>query len=124
MSPYDPKTDQKQFRDSEGKVITKPPNVQSSPQSKINYQRNKDFKYTECPPKVKQTTEPTENEKEPFRTGNSHLEVFNSHYNTFFDANIKKAEGDKVMTRSASHEGPFKPSCRSLNKAFTPVVYK
>ena len=55
ISPFDPKTDQKNYRDSDGKVITQPPNVQASLQSKISYGKNKQFKYTECPPSKQPT---------------------------------------------------------------------
>ena len=50
ISPFDPKSDQKNYRDSDGKVITHPSNVVISPQSKISFNKNKQFKYTECPP--------------------------------------------------------------------------
>jgi hypothetical protein len=56
ISPYDPSKVNKSYRDADGKVITKPPNVQTNPQSKITYTLNKNFKYTECPPQVKQKT--------------------------------------------------------------------
>jgi|LakMenE18May11ns_1017448.scaffolds.fasta_scaffold9453340_2 hypothetical protein len=29
-----------------------------------------------------------------------------------------------MLTKSMSHEGPFKPSCISRSKDFTPIVYK
>lgn len=41
MSPFDPKTDKKNYRDSDGKVITKQPNIQTNPPSKLNYNRSK-----------------------------------------------------------------------------------
>ena len=50
MSPFDPKKDQKNYRDSDGKVIVQQPNVVTSPASKISYNRSKEFKYVECPP--------------------------------------------------------------------------
>ncbi len=50
MSPHDSKNDNKNYRDADGKVIVKQPNVLTSPQSKITYLQNKKFKYEECPP--------------------------------------------------------------------------
>lgn len=47
ISPFDPKKDQKNYRDSDGKVIVQQPNVQTSLTSKISYNKSKEFKYTE-----------------------------------------------------------------------------
>lgn len=49
ISPYDASKVNKNHRDADGKVITQPSNVLISPQSKITYNLNKAFKYTECP---------------------------------------------------------------------------
>ena len=54
MNPYDHTKDKKNYRDADGKVITHPPNMLVSPQSKVNYNRNKQFKYVECPPNKKE----------------------------------------------------------------------
>lgn len=35
ISSYDPKRDQKKYRDANGRVITENPNVMTSPQSKL-----------------------------------------------------------------------------------------
>lgn len=115
MVPYDIKKDPKNYRDTDGKVIIQQPNIQTSPQSKINYNRSKEFTYTECPPHKKQAkpTDSLDKEKEPFKAGNAHKEVFSSHLQTYFDADIKKPEEKKTLTKSASHEAPFKPSCIS-----------
>lgn len=51
MSETDPKKSRKNHRGSDGKVITQNSNVLISPQSKIDFQRIKEFKYTECPSK-------------------------------------------------------------------------
>ena len=37
ISPYDAKKDAKRYRDSDGKVITKSPNMQTSPSSKLDF---------------------------------------------------------------------------------------
>lgn len=59
MPPYDIKKDPKNHRDADGKVITQQPNIQCSPQSKISYNRSKEFTYTECPPQIK-SNKPTD----------------------------------------------------------------
>ena len=46
ISPHDPAKDKKNYRDSDGKVITQNPNMLVNPQSKIIYNQNKQFKYT------------------------------------------------------------------------------
>ena len=44
---------------------------------------------------------------------------------TFYDCDMtRSAPKHSSVSKSASHEGPFKPSCASRNKRFTPVVYK
>ena len=56
MSPNDPSKEKKNYRDSDGKVITHPPNMLVNPQSKITYQQNKKFKYVESPPQKRAKT--------------------------------------------------------------------
>jgi hypothetical protein len=56
MSETDPKKARKNHRGSDGKVITQNSNVLTSPQSKLDFLRNKQFKYTECPPVNKEPT--------------------------------------------------------------------
>jgi len=53
MSDTDPKKPMKKYRNSDGKVITQSCNVLVSPQSKIEYNKVKVFKYVECPPQKK-----------------------------------------------------------------------
>lgn len=64
LSPYDIKDDQKNYRDADGKVITKQPNIQTSPQSKISFNRSKQFVYTECPPEKKKEKQAESEEKD------------------------------------------------------------
>lgn len=56
ISPYDPSKFTKNHRDADGKVIIQPPNIATSPQSKITHNFGKNFKYTECPPPAKSKT--------------------------------------------------------------------
>ena len=56
MNHTDPSKEKKNYRDSDGKVITKPPNMLISPQSKITYGQNKKFKYVESPPQKRSKT--------------------------------------------------------------------
>jgi hypothetical protein len=125
MSPNDPSKDKKNYRDADGRVISKAPNMLISPQSKISYNRNKEFKYTECPPpkRPERVPEEEDNAQEPFKTGSPHKDIFNSNYQTYFDAELKKGEAKKSLLKVASHEGPFKLSCISKGTAFTPLVY-
>lgn len=45
MSETDPKKGRKNYRGQDGKVITQSSNVLISPQAKIDYLKNKEFKY-------------------------------------------------------------------------------
>jgi hypothetical protein len=123
MSPNDPSKVGKNCRDADGKVITKPPNMLVNPQSKITYSQNKQFKYKECPP-AERTKAVEAGPEEPFKTGNPNKHVFSNNVQTFFDTNLQKGEMKKSMIRSASHEGPFKPSCIAKDKPFEKLVYK
>lgn len=53
MSQTDPKKGRKNYRGQDGKVITQTSNVLISPQAKIDYLKNREFKYVECPPPKK-----------------------------------------------------------------------
>lgn len=122
ISPNDPKKDQKNYRDSDGKVIVQQPNVQTSLPSKINYNRNKEFKYLECPAQ-KKTAESADNNQEPFKTGTSHADAFLNSKQTYFDSDLKKKDLKSPTARMASHEGAFKPTCISKAETFTSVKY-
>jgi hypothetical protein len=50
--------------------------------------------------------------------------LFSSHSLTYFDADIKKRGDRKIEQKMVDHEAPFRPSCTSPGKPFTPVVYK
>jgi len=92
MSDTDPKKPMKKYRNSDGKVITQSCNVLVSPQSKIEYNKVKVFKYVECPTVQKKIDKNEEDNKhdEPFRAGNAHKEVFSPHAQIYFDTDIKK----------------------------------
>lgn len=62
-------------------------------------------------------------DKNPFRTGIPKKEVFTTDYQAYFDAELKKKEAKPFLGKSASHEGPFKPSCISKADLFKPVSY-
>ena len=126
MSPYDPKASQKNLRDVDGKVIVQSPNIQTSLQSKLHYQSDKKFKYVEEPPaeRVRHVTDSDEKSQEPFRAGRPKRGMFSSDHQTFYDANISRSEPKKSLKKVVSHDGPFKPSCASKNKRFTPVMYQ
>ena len=87
ISPNDPKQATKNYRDTDGKVIVKSPNMLVSPQSKITYLQNKQFKYKECPPAERAKTVEAGPE-EPFKTGNPNKHVFSTNVQTFFDTNL------------------------------------
>lgn len=128
VSDTDPKKAAKKYRNADGKVITQSANVLVSPQSKIEFNKVKVFKYTECPPQKKEEKDKTDKEEkkqeEPFKTGNPKSDLFFSHSLTYFDADMKKHEGRKIEQKIVDHEAPFRPSCTSPGKPFTPVVYK
>ena len=96
-----------------------------SPQSKISYNRNKQFKYKEAPPspKAQKSTEAPDNATEPFRLNSHQKAIFNNDYKTYFDADLKKKGSEKKLADGFTHEGPFKPCCRSKGTPFTPLVY-
>lgn len=125
MSQNDPKKDQKNYRDADGNVITRSPNMLVNPQSKIQYESDKKFIYKEEKPieKIRKAKE-EQKEIEPFKTGYPKKDIFYSNVQTFYDTDIKKTESKKTLRRVASHEGPFKPSCTAPGKPFTPVRYK
>ena len=123
MSPSDPKKLAKNYRDSDGKVIVQQPNMLISPQSKITYSQNKQFKYKECPP-AERTKTVEAGPEEPFKTGNPNKHVFSTNTQTFFDSNLQKQESKKTLPRTVSHEGPFKPSCTSKGTPFEKLHYK
>ena len=81
MSPSDPKKLAKNYRDSDGRVIVQQPNMLISPQSKITYSQNKQFKYKECPP-AERTKTVEAGPEEPFKTGNPNKHVFSTNIQT------------------------------------------
>lgn len=98
-----------------------------SPQSKIDFNKNKEFKYVECPVKKEEKKKEVkeEHQEEAFKIGSPHKDLFTSNTEAYFDANIKKPEtGKKALNLTISHDTPFKPSCISPGKNFTPIVYK
>ena len=128
ISPYDAEKDKKNRRDADGRVITQPPNIMASPQSKIHYQQNKQFKHhpqpPATPPKVNKSVE-VEDKKDAWRGGNPPKAVFVSHYKTYFDADITKQASNKpTLKKVVSHDAPFRGSCTSPNKPFNKLHYQ
>lgn len=123
MSETDPKKPAKRYRDENGKVITQSSNMLVSPQSKIEFQKVKEFKYVECPPDSRKRKE-EDSKEEPFKLGSPQKPLFNSYAETYFHADIKRKEEKRLELNAIQHDTPFKPSCISPGKSFTPLVYK
>jgi hypothetical protein len=126
ISDADPKKLKINHRGPNGKVITQNSNVLITTQSKLDYLKNKEFRYTECPDKkeTKDTSKEPVGHPEAFRTGSPHKNLFTPNSKAYFDADIKSKTSKKKLQMSVSHDGAFRPSCTSPGKDFTPVIYK
>jgi hypothetical protein len=89
MSDADPRLKRLSRRAADGKVVTQNANVLVSTQSKLDYLKNKEFRYTECPEK-KEKQDEVQGQQEAFRTGSPHKGLFTANSKIFFDADIKK----------------------------------
>lgn len=108
-------------------MVTQPPNILSSPQSKVNYQRNKQFKHHPDPPQERtqrSKVDESEEKKDVWRAGSPSKPVFNSNYKTYFDADLSKVPSKPTLKKVVSHDTPFRGSNISPNKPFNRLEYR